>query len=273
MAVREYFLAPLTARIPLRERINLAQEAGYSGTSLTLEEATQHRIGVPYSQRHKDALVDLIAICNSSKILNVGLGRIWHDDDVRRARSVLDIGHQCGVKYAQLVIMRSNWSWAINALRNICDTAISYHICLCIEFMEYSTIKTYDDAIELVKAINRENCRICFDIFHFIRGGGTVEHLDGRDNDIVSYIQLSDGPLLKPRNSAELEREALTNRLVPGKGEFALSEIIHRFDSKTPIELEVPTSRMPTEERLSYVSTLLRSGKAIATSGKLIGKI
>jgi sugar phosphate isomerase/epimerase len=73
---------------------------------------------------------------------------------------------------------------------------------------------------------------------HFFRTGGTLEKLAAVGTDVIGYVQLADAPNTPPGDSYFLD--AMFARLVPGRGELPLRELIAALPADMPISLEVP---------------------------------
>lgn len=84
-----------------------------------------------------------------------------------------------------------------------------------------------------MRAVDRTNVGLVFDLFHFARSGYTPEMLDGVHPEEIFSIQLCDGPVV-PRGDDYFE-EVVSHRLLPGDGEFPLVEMLSSLAARGPL--------------------------------------
>lgn len=104
-----------------------------------------------------------------------------------------------------------------------------------LEFNHFSAVRDVRSAARVVRAAGRGS--IVLDILHLLRSNGSAA--DVRDNvDLIGYVQLSDGPAHVSEDARW--REALNDRLPPGRGQFPLLDLLAPLPSGTIFEAEVP---------------------------------
>ena len=91
---------------------------------------------------------------------------------------------------------------------------------------------------------DRENGGLCFDSWHFTRSTNNLDDLRALPGEKVVATQWNDGPVKAPHSNTAQEYldDCLTNRVLPGEGEFALVEMARILDaigSTAPIGVEI----------------------------------
>ena len=93
-----------------------------------------------------------------------------------------------------------------------------------VEFVAITQLPSLRDALRLVTRANRPNGGIMVDTLHLMRSGSTVAELGAGDPRWIGGAQFSDGPLTMPADKQL--HEALSERMLPGEGEFPLREFV-----------------------------------------------
>ena len=83
---------------------------------------------------------------------------------------------------------------------------------------------------------------------------------DLRAADSLGYVQLCDGPLQAPADREALIREARTNRLAPGEGQFPLKALLAAMpqDCMASLEVPLPQGRDPQSHARHLLETARR---------------
>jgi sugar phosphate isomerase/epimerase len=109
-----------------------------------------------------------------------------------------------------------------NCFGALCDRAADHGLRVALEFVPILTEPgDLSSALEIVELADRPNGGICIDAWHFFRGERQFDLLETFPADRLVLLQLCDGPLV-PVNP-DYEADTLTNRLLPGDGEFDLT--------------------------------------------------
>jgi sugar phosphate isomerase/epimerase len=119
-----------------------------------------------------------------------------------------------------------------------CDLAESIGLDVVIEFYPPSQIKTFKDALGLLREAGRANAGLNLDLLHHIRSGGAVEELALAPAEIFRLVQLSDGPASIPED--KLLWEAGLQRLAPGAGALPLKAMLALMPPRVRVTVEVP---------------------------------
>lgn len=113
--------------------------------------------------------------------------------------------------------------------------AADHGIVAGLEFNAFSAVRDFATAARIVRAAG---CgALVLDVLHLMRNGADVADISDRA-DLITYVQLSDGPL--HRAPEEAWREAVRERGLPGDGEFPLTDIVRQVSAQAVIEAEIP---------------------------------
>jgi sugar phosphate isomerase/epimerase len=102
------------------------------------------------------------------------------------------------------------------------------------------------------------------DTLHLMRSGSTVAELAAAEPRWIGGAQFSDGPLTMPAD--QQLHEALSERMLPGDGEFPLREFVRALPQGVPIGLEVPMQSLKDKG----VGPLERARLAVEASRRVI---
>lgn len=106
-----------------------------------------------------------------------------------------------------------------------------------------------------------EHVGVTLDALHVIRGGENWDAVKKIGAGKIRTIQLSDGPLARP---ADWPLPAVTERAVPGNGEFNLRALVPFLPTDVPIGIEVPSLNLArTMAAADRVSFLLERTRAL----------
>lgn len=143
-----------------------------------------------------------------------------------------------------------------------CDLARSHGLRVALEFYPLSQVRSLAEALEVVSLVGRPGeVGINADLLHLVRSGGSLDELASAPAGSILFGQFSDGPRL--RAEAEWEREASSDRLVPGAGAFDTAGFARALPAGCPISVEVPSSAavaagIPVAERARRAVDALR---------------
>jgi sugar phosphate isomerase/epimerase len=115
----------------------------------------------------------------------------------------------------------------------------------------------------VVERADRANAGFCVDSWHLTRSTNNPADILTLPGERVFCIQLNDGPIVA--DDPDYYTDTISNRVAPGGGEFALSEIIGNLDAigaSCPLSLEVCSTalwELPIEEAAAAVADGMRS--------------
>ena len=235
------FLAPTTLpdAAPLAF-IEAAAQAGYDGLGLRLNRSPV----LPFHPMVGNAALirdvkRALADCGLP-VLDILSFYLDPDTDVAAFAPALALGGELGGKYAMIVGNDPDWARLADNFGRLCDLAAGFGIAIAIEFVPLRPLATLALATRLIAEAGRDNAVLCFDPFHFVRGGGQVSDLAALSPRLVPYVQLSDGVL--QADPAKRDRMDGGMRRIPGEGVLPLREILAALPSGLPISIEAPNS-------------------------------
>jgi sugar phosphate isomerase/epimerase len=121
----------------------------------------------------------------------------------------------------------------------MCELAGRYGLGVDLEFMRWRHVASLADAVEVVARAGAANGGILLDALHLFRSGGSVAEVRALGPDLIRSAQLCDAPLRAPPPEGIIE-EARNRRLLPGRGELPLRELIKSLPSGVAFAVEVP---------------------------------
>jgi sugar phosphate isomerase/epimerase len=146
---------------------------------------------------------------------------------------------------------------AARTLGSFSKLAAQTGLTVVLEWFRYSSTKTLDAALELIRLAGEPNVRLNVDILHLVRNGGRPADLADVDASLIRYAQISDGPMEQPESVQS--DEALFNRNFPGEGEFPLVSFVRHLPRDAVLSIEAPVNRLRP-----VLSPMQRAARAVA---------
>ena len=150
----------------------------------------------------------------------------------------------------------------IDAFGGFCDEAKKAGIRVDLEFVPVLGIRTLREAWDVVKGAGASNSTIVFDTWSFMRSEPDYEFLDALPRGTISNVQFVDGHIRVHPES--LWADAFHNRLLPGDGEFPLTDITNLLRRNQDIEFVGPEAIFDGQELLGSQAL----GERVASSMK-----
>ena len=225
------------------ELITVAAEAGFASVNLRTRPAVPGGAAFPMRvgseplracrRRIAETGVRVVAI------EQVGLDR---STNVASLREMVEAGAELGASRLLCSGDDPNLSTLADRFGEVCRLAAAFSMAVDLEFMPFRALRTLEHAVEVVSASGAENGWVCLDTLHLFRSGGDVDALRAVDPDRLGPLQLCDA-VLAPPNPEGLAEEAREHRLLPGRGELPLLEILAAYPANRPIDAEIPMQR------------------------------
>ena len=152
---------------------------------------------------------------------------------------------------------------AAAVIAEIADLVAGAGVRVAIEFVGDKNIETAADALALTELSERPNVGVQIDIWHHTRGADDWSMLEVLPLGRIVSVQLDDGPLVPADD--EYTRDTVTNRRLPGEGEFDLVRFlrtVHPSASKLPVSLEIIASdllALPVDEAARRMAAATRA--------------
>lgn len=153
---------------------------------------------------------------------------------------------------------------AVDRFALFAENAAAHGIVAGLEFNAFSAVRDLASGERIVRAAGCGS--LVLDLLHTVRGGSTGRDV-ARAADLIGYVQLCDGPADMPADGRW--REALSERQIPGEGDFPLSELLKPLGSDLLFDVEVPQSGA----RKAGVPAFERARRAVEASRCLLARI
>jgi sugar phosphate isomerase/epimerase len=147
-----------------------------------------------------------------------------------------------------------------------CELAQSYGLHMNLEFVAFMAMPSLKDAVRLLQRAAQPNAGVVLDILHFVRSGGVIAELQTLDPKLIGAVQLSDGPKAPPPDQLH---EAVSERMLPGQGEFPLREFVAGIPETLPIGVEVPLKSL----RERGLSATERARRAVEATREVLARM
>jgi 4-hydroxyphenylpyruvate dioxygenase len=163
---------------------------------------------------------------------------------MRRAESKLQLAQTLGAPCILLcanvaTATRPDPEVAVAQLRALGDLAESYGVRVAYEALAWSRyVPTYEQAWELVEAVDHPFVGLCLDSFHLFSSTSTLDRISTIPGAKIFFCQLADAPTL----TLDPLSWSRHHRLFPGQGNFDLvgfTDAVMRAGYQGPLSLEV----------------------------------
>ncbi len=256
------------------ELVAIAGEMEFDAVSLRVAAATPGEELWPMAaespmleetvRRLDDTGVRVLAV----EVVRVGPGT--RRDDYEQA---LESGARLGARYVTVNIDDPLIERACERFAALVDDARSYGLRPLVEPITYTRVSNLDEAVYIAERSGGGG--LLLDSLHFQRFGGRLEQLRSLDPDLLSYVQLCDGPLAPPdglprpgklprgqsTDGTDLQLESRAMRMLPGDGELPLVEFLAALPRELPVSIEAPV--LSLRETLTPVEFARRARQAV----------
>lgn len=158
---------------------------------------------------------------------------------------------EIGTRAAAVVGWDADRARLVAHLAELCSDAAEYGLRVTLEFMPYSAVRSLDDAVAVLHAVDRPNLDLMVDALHLARSGGTPADLARAPAERLVLLQICDAPAASPPPD-ELRDESVNRRRYPGDGELPLRALLDALPRDVLVEVEVPCAAdagLPVVER------------------------
>jgi sugar phosphate isomerase/epimerase len=236
-------LAHLTAlELTPPEVITAAASAGYSHAGLRLApsspgvEAQHPMIGdTPMLRETLRRMAD-----TGVQLLDFEVLRINRDTVIRDFLPVIETGARLGGRFALVAGDVADEASMTDSFAELCELGAPLGICMGLEFMPWTGVRTLASARRIVEATNPQNGRIIIDAIHVDRAGETAADIAAMPRHLHCYFQICDLPAERPTDAATMIYQARQARLPPGEGGLDLIGMLRAIPADLPISIEIP---------------------------------
>ncbi|MBV1690517.1 sugar phosphate isomerase/epimerase [Novosphingobium sp. G106] len=161
--------------------------------------------------------------------------------DLDLYRPALELGARLGGTTALVYnLTNPDRGEVVEVLAAFAVLASEYGLATNLEPVVMGRTATLGQAASLVEASGAD-VGLLYDLWHFVRAGGTAADLTGIAPGLIRYVQVNDGLAAIP--AEQLIPESIGERLYPGEGEFPLVELLKAAPRDVPWAIETPSLR------------------------------
>lgn len=214
--------------LPLRERIEQAARAGFTGFGLM-------HVDLEAFLRTSDlATLRSILADNGIEHLELEFLTEWWEDGPARAASdavrrlLLEASEALSPHHVKIgpdihggPYDRDRYA---EALHGVCEDFARAGTVVALEFMPFSNINTLQRALDLVRTAGHPAGGLMVDLWHVERGSATLEELARVPLDLIKGVELDDGDAQQVGDGYS---DTVLRRKLPGQGAFRVVEFIN----------------------------------------------
>ncbi|MEW5980022.1 MAG: sugar phosphate isomerase/epimerase [Acidobacteriota bacterium] len=195
---------------------------------------------------------------------DIELARIADCVDVRSYAPALETAAELGARHVVASIWTPRQGYARDCLSELCDLAKAVGLVVNLEFVTFASVTNLQEAIDVCRAVNRENCGILVDTLHFARSRVRLEELDAVPREWFHFAHVCDAPKEIPPTTEGLVHTAREARLPPGEGGIDVAAIVNRLP-EIPYSIEIPNL-----ERVKELGYLEHARRCLASTKKYL---
>ena len=227
----------------------IAHQAGFQSSGMWVDTNTTW---------DKNALKKTKDSLEKTEITLIDVEVTWLESDENLNDSqklIIDVGLELSAKNILVVNRHIDYDKALNQFYKMCEYA-DKNIKICLEFGEFTNIKSLSNAIDFVDTINHPVAGILIDLMHINR---SKENIPDLNNPIFSYIQGCDFyQSSKKLTGDNYIMAAIDDRCCLGHGEAIKEEIVKMCKSNLDVSLEIRSKDLRDKfpdpyERASYI--------------------
>ena len=195
----------------------------------------------PFSLRDDASLRREMRAAMRERGVSISLGEgltVRGGADIRDRGGDLEIMAELGIRRVNTVSIDPDLDRGIEQFALLAEAAASLGMETTLEPCPGLAFPDLPTAVDAVRRVDRPDFRLLIDVMHVIRAGAGPPEIAALDPDLISYVQLSDAPLVA--SIPDYAREAMFERMVPGTGELPLLEMLAALPDDVVIGLEVP---------------------------------
>ena len=216
------------------DMVRIAADAGYNSVGLWV---------APGDNWHSSTTGEVCGALHESGLVALDVEVIWLQPGGKpdpMHHEIIAIGGEIGAKNCLIVSSEPDRDITKYLYEDLCIHAERARMRACLEYMAITEVKTLDDALDIVNAVNHPAGGILVDPFHHERVGHSPEKIGEIPLHWLSYAQLCDMPergiITDPDDYFV---DAIDGRLAPGEGSIPVAEMARALPPDLPISLEI----------------------------------
>ena len=251
---------------PPLDYIEFAARAGFASIGLRTNPAAPGGIVYPLATAAEQAELRRRIDATGVSVMYIELIGLSETTRAADYRPMLEVGAAIGASRLGVGGDSANFAVVAERMAEICDLAREYNIAVDIEFMPFRPVKTFADALEVVRRADRPNAHIMVDALHVFRSNSSLDDIRRADPKFLGTFQICDAPR-DPPPADQLATEARTRRLLPGHGGLPLWELIDAMPADIPVGVELPiASQFPQLDPQARMQLMARSTREFYAS-------
>lgn len=216
------------------DMVRIASDAGYNSVGLWV---------APNDNWSPSATGEVATALQETGLVALDVEVIWLQPGGKpdpMHHEIIAIGGEIGAKNCLIVSSEPNREITKHLFEDLCEHAQRASMRACLEYMAITEVKTLDDALAVVTAVDHPAGAILVDPFHHERIGHAPERIRDIPDRWLSYAQLCDMPERGViTNPDEYFMDAIDGRLAPGEGSIPVAEMVKALPAYLPISLEI----------------------------------
>jgi len=223
--------------------IDCAHECGYTHAGFRFRPVIDGEPLLPIVG-HPEHLLHISARMRATgiKVLDIEFFWIRPDTIVRDFEPYFEAAQELGASSVLCGGADPDRKRLLERWHEVCELAARHFLRPHLEFMPMTEVKTYADAISVMKAVPHPSAAVMIDPLHFDRGGSKASEILRDHWKYFGYAQLCDGYAERPTSLEEMQRQAKGDRLAPGRGGIDLPGILRALPPDLPLSLEAPVA-------------------------------
>ncbi len=237
-----YSLAHLTVlQLTPPEMVDVAAKSGYNFVSLRLTRVTPDE--PLYDLAHdRELMKETKARLSATgiKVLDIELFRMDPTLEPETFIPVLDATAELGASLIICQLPDSDRARASDRFARLCDLAKPHGIFVNLEFPHWTETPNLAAAVDVLRAVKKDNAGILIDTLHFARSNSSMEELANLPREWFRFAHVCDAPKEVPATMDGIIHTARAERLFPGEGGIDVRGILQCLPSDIPYSLEIP---------------------------------
>ncbi len=183
------------------------------------------------------------------KLLDIELVRIIADEDPKAYVPAMEAAAELGARH----VISSAWStdrsdrnFIVERYAEICDLARPFGLTVDLEFPTFSRLTNLQEAVDIVREVNRDNGGILIDTLYIHFSGVRLDELAALPPDWFHFLHISDTVKQIPATREGMIHIARDERLYVGEGCIDFAAIFDRLPA-IPFSIELPNAKRVRE--------------------------
>jgi sugar phosphate isomerase/epimerase len=214
--------------------VHIAADAGYNSVGLWV---------APGDNWHHNTAGEVVAALHETGLVAIDVEVIWLQPGGKPDplhHQIIALGGEVGAKNCLIVSSEPDREVTKHLYEDLCIHSERAGMRACLEYMAITEVKTLDDALDVVNAVDHPAGGILVDPFHHERVGHEPEKIREIPERWLSYAQLCDMPGRGVITDADAYfADAIDGRLAPGEGSTPVAAMTRALPADLPISLEI----------------------------------